>query len=101
MTTASPSLVTIDIEGMVCRHCVTRVTDALSTLPGIEVKNVAIGNAQVIAPDDAAANSVLESIRAAGYTARRSSSPAAKNGGCCCSARAIGTAPSGNGSCCA
>ena len=41
------SLLKLDISGMHCGACVRRVTAALEKVPGVEVKSVEVGNAQL------------------------------------------------------
>ncbi len=53
---------TIAIDGMNCGHCVMSVKKALATVPGLEVKDVKIGAAEVCFDPSAVS---LESIRAA------------------------------------
>ena len=61
----------LEIEGMSCSHCVAAVGKALRDLPGVEVKNVSIGTAQVsyeadkVSPDD-----IVLAVEDAGYTAQ-------------------------------
>lgn len=38
---------TLNISGMSCGHCVARVTKALSSVDGVDVKDVKIGSATV------------------------------------------------------
>ena len=37
----------MQISGMTCGHCVKSVRDALSSIPSVEVEEVAIGSAKV------------------------------------------------------
>jgi copper chaperone CopZ len=39
--------VRLEIQGMSCAHCVQRVTKTLSALPGVQVKTVEIGSAEM------------------------------------------------------
>ena len=65
------STLDLEIEGMSCSHCVASVTQALRELPGVEVKNVSIGAAQVsyeadkVSPED-----IVLAVEDAGYTAQ-------------------------------
>jgi len=105
-TTALATQSTLSIDGMSCGHCVTQVTKALSAVPGIEVKSVAIGSAQIGAAGSAAVTAALASLAEAGYTARAAQSSSAPSlinlpkagGGCCGGASA--SAPGGKTSCC-
>jgi copper chaperone len=38
---------TLQIEGMSCGHCVSRVTRTLASLPGVSVEDVTVGTARV------------------------------------------------------
>ncbi len=88
--TTAPINTTLSIDGMSCGHCVGRVTKALSGIGGIEVKNVAVGSAQIAAADPVAVKAALASLAEAGYPARATQAMAAsspgiapKSGGCC------------------
>ncbi len=37
----------LNISGMSCGHCVQSVRKALTSLPGVEIKNVEVGRAEV------------------------------------------------------
>ena len=60
--------VTMRIEGMSCGHCVRAVEEALRAVPGVQVEQVAIGEATV-AYDPAVAprREIEEAVRDAGY----------------------------------
>ena len=61
--------ITLRISGMSCEHCVKRVTEALSGLPG--VKNVRVDLASGIAslekPEDLSLEEIARAIEEAGY----------------------------------
>ena len=60
--------ITIAISGMSCGHCLNAVNKALAAVPGITVKAVQIGRAELLvsdAPD--AAQPAQAAIEAAGY----------------------------------
>lgn len=38
---------TLQIDGMSCGHCVSRVNKALTAMPGVKVEQVAVGSATV------------------------------------------------------
>ncbi len=103
MNTASKTVLVLAIEGMSCGHCVTKVTKALSGIPGVEITSVAVGTAHLIVADAAAENASLAALAVAGYPAR-SASPATSSlkqvGGCCGGASANDEAKTGGGSCC-
>lgn len=61
----------LEIEGMSCSHCVASVTQALRELPGVEVKNVSLGTAQVsYAADKVSPEDIVLAVEDAGYTAQ-------------------------------
>lgn len=41
------SLVTLQVEGMSCSHCLNAVNKALGALPGVRIESVQIGRAVV------------------------------------------------------
>jgi len=62
--------VTLQIEGMHCGSCVRRVSQALGSSEGIEVKEVRVGAARFAAIDSAAAvERAIASLAAAGFKA--------------------------------
>jgi copper chaperone CopZ len=69
--------VTLAIDGMSCGHCVARVKQTLAALPGVEVREVAIGAASLAY--DASATTpekIAATVSAAGYPARATSAGA-------------------------
>lgn len=104
MNTSAPSILNIGIDGMSCGHCVAKVTKALNSVPGIEIKDVVVGSARVAVPDETTANAALAAIQEAGYAAHMSpSAPSpAKSSGCCGGGgmSASAKAKSGGGWCC-
>ena len=57
------------IDGMSCGHCIKAVTMALQDLPGVEVKNVSVGQAIVDADDAVVTVAQLKTaIEDAGFT---------------------------------
>jgi len=109
-TPIAPTNTTLDIDGMSCGHCVAQVTKALAGVPGVEVKSVAIGSAQIATTEPAAVMAAKASLAEAGYTARNSQSIATvlsgnapKSGGCCGGAGAVSANPAAaanKSSCC-
>lgn len=70
----------LDIDGMHCASCVSRVEDALSSVPGvISVRvNLATNQASVsVAPDRAQVDELVAAVSAAGYAASPSAPAAA------------------------
>ncbi len=60
--------ITLAISGMSCGHCLNAVNQALGAVPGIEVRSVQIGRAEVRVPDDDPAGSRAKAaIEGAGY----------------------------------
>lgn len=61
----------LKISGMSCGHCVGRVTNALSSVAGVEVENVEIGSATVAYdPGVTSAEKISAAVAAAGYNAQ-------------------------------
>jgi copper chaperone len=62
---------TIQIDGMSCGHCVSRVQKALSRLEGVHVDQVEIGSARVTYdPAQASLRGIREAVEDAGYEVR-------------------------------
>ncbi len=57
----------ITINGMSCGHCLNAVTKALSSVPGLEVRSVRIGRAEVTVEDAAVNEQAKAAIERAGY----------------------------------
>jgi copper chaperone CopZ len=57
------SLVTLQIDGMSCGHCLNAVNRALSGVPGVAVQSVQMGRAEVEV--DAASRTVTDALVAA------------------------------------
>ncbi len=86
-TTNAAASITLSIDGMSCGHCVQAVTKALSALPGVKVRSVAVGSAEIVANDGWAAGTAIAALQEAGYPARATAgepSAAPKAGGGCC-----------------
>jgi copper ion binding protein len=62
----------LGVEGMSCQHCVGAVTDALSSLPGVEKVKVdlAKGEAKVKHGVEVSIETLKEAIAKAGFTAK-------------------------------
>jgi copper chaperone len=58
------------IDNMHCGSCVRRVTQALASEPGVEVKEVRIGAVRFAAPEAIPADAVIAALAKAGYPAR-------------------------------
>lgn len=59
---------TIKIQGMTCGHCVAAVKRALEETPGVEVRNVTIGSAEISYDPEVTSHDVIaEAITEEGY----------------------------------
>lgn len=108
-TTNTTGTITLAIDGMTCGHCVQAVTKALSTVPGVTVRSVAVGSAVIEAADGWAAGKAVAALEEAGYPAKvmgnvagAASPMQAKSGGGCCggAAKAQGAGGAKNSGCC-
>ncbi len=62
---------TLQINGMSCGHCVSRVQKALSKLDGVEVRNVGVGSAEMsYDPSRVSPDKILEAVDSAGFEPR-------------------------------
>lgn len=61
---------TLRIDNMHCGSCMRRVTQALASEPGVEVKEVRIGAARFEAPGTQPAEAAIAALTKAGYPAR-------------------------------
>lgn len=61
---------TLRIDNMHCGSCVRRVTQALASEPGVEVKEVRIGAARFVAPEAQEPEAAIAALAKAGYPAR-------------------------------
>ena len=60
----------LTIEGMTCSHCVRAVEGRLNRTPGVEVKNVNVGSADLrFDPARTNVEQIAEAIADEGYTA--------------------------------
>jgi copper chaperone CopZ len=65
-------LVTVQIDGMTCGHCVEQVTNALEALKDAHVHSVQVGRATVsFDPQKISSEVLFQAIEALGYKARR------------------------------
>jgi copper chaperone CopZ len=74
----------LQIEGMHCDGCVTRVTNALKALPGVTVDTVTVGTAAV-SYDEATATpaSLLQTLQKMGFEAHVDPTASPSKGTCC------------------
>ncbi|MBX3316648.1 MAG: cation transporter [Phycisphaeraceae bacterium] len=90
-TTQTTGTTTLAIDGMTCGHCVQAVTKALSAVPGVRVRSVAVGSAVIEAADGWTTGKAVSALDEAGYPARAAAdvpvtvaaTPARSGGGCC------------------
>ena len=68
-TPAPAAPLTVAVTGMTCGQCVATVRDALAAVPGLDVQEVAVGRATVVAHAPAARDAALAALAAAGYPA--------------------------------
>jgi copper chaperone len=99
-THSQPAQYTFDIDGMTCGHCVRTVTATLGEVPGVAVRSVAVGSAEIDAPDGLTVAAAVAALDEAGYQARvrDSKTPAAKGPTTrkvCCSSGDAGNARQG------
>ena len=60
---------TLTIEGMSCDHCVRAVRHALEEMPGVEVRDVRIGSAEIgYDPATISPETIADAIEEEGYT---------------------------------
>ena len=64
----SSDLVTLQITGMHCGHCVGAVSRALKAVPGVDAADVKVGSATVqFDPGKATADQLAAAVRDEGY----------------------------------
>lgn len=111
-TTQTIGTTTLSIDGMTCGHCVQAVTKALSAVPGVKVRSVAVGSAVIETADGWTTGKAVAALDEAGYPAKAVSDavvtaptmPTKSVGGCCGGAKS--SVPSGtpgakiSGGCC-
>jgi len=70
MTTETDSTIVLNIEGMTCSSCVSRVEKSLSQLPGVTAAvNLATNSARVDFPASVTAEDLVAAVAKTGYTA--------------------------------
>jgi copper chaperone len=62
---------TLQIEGMSCGHCVSRVQKALSRVEGVHVDQVGIGSARVSYDAAVSLQQIREAVENAGFEVQR------------------------------
>jgi copper chaperone CopZ len=59
------------VDGMSCGHCVARVARTLAALPGVDVRHVVIGRAEVaVDSGKVSSGQIASALEDAGYPAR-------------------------------
>lgn len=111
-TTGTNQTTTLAIDGMTCGHCVQAVIKALSAVPGVKIRSVAVGSAVIETADGWATGKAVNALDQAGYPAKAVGDSAAvaaartpnSGGGCCGGAKRstpdAAAGPKGNGGCC-
>lgn len=62
---------TLTIQGMSCDHCVRAVDGALGSLPGVRVRGVRIGEAQLeFNPSEVEQQAIVDAVEDQGYQAQ-------------------------------
>lgn len=75
--TPGPRLVEIDIEGMTCASCVSRVERKLGKLEGVSASvNLPLETAAVTVPAGITDQQIIDTVKATGYKARLKNPPA-------------------------
>lgn len=86
-TQSQPTRYTLAIDDMSCGHCVRAVSGALGRVPGVTVRSVAVGSAEIEAPDEPTVAAALAAVEEAGYPVRvsesKSSTETATQRACC------------------
>ena len=59
--------VTLNIEGMMCQHCVAHVTKALEGVPGAETVAVSLENNNAVVTGNADREALAAAVADAGY----------------------------------
>lgn len=60
--------IVLSISGMSCGHCLNAVNKAIAAVPGVEIRSVQIGRAEVRVPDDSSADQAVKAaVENAGY----------------------------------
>lgn len=75
-TTPSPRIIELDIEGMTCASCVSRVERKLGKLEGVSASvNLPLESATVTVPAGMSEQQIIDAVKATGYRARVKASP--------------------------
>ena len=60
---------TLKVSGMTCNHCVTAVTKALGSVPGVESADVSLEKAQAVIQGSAQPEALIAAVKEEGYEA--------------------------------
>ena len=61
----------LSIEGMHCGACVRRVTNALQTVPGVQINSVEVGSAKLeFNPEDTTPEEITAAVSGIGFPAK-------------------------------
>ncbi|GAA4655772.1 heavy metal translocating P-type ATPase [Arthrobacter cryoconiti] len=75
-TTPSPRIIELDIEGMTCASCVSRVERKLGKLEGVSASvNLPLESATVTVPAGMSEQQIIDTVKATGYRASVKTSP--------------------------
>jgi len=78
--TTGPRMVEIDIDGMTCASCVSRVERKLGKLEGVSASvNLPLESAQVTVPAGMSDQQIIDTVNATGYKATLKNPPAIKH----------------------
>lgn len=69
-TQSQPVQYTLAIDGMTCGHCVRAVSATLGNVPGVAVRSVALGSADIEAPDGLTVAAAIAALDEVGYPSR-------------------------------
>lgn len=61
--------VILSVDGMSCGHCVASVRRAVEAVPGVTVRDVRVGRAELGLDATVGPDAVIEAVRDAGYDA--------------------------------
>ncbi|MCU6482203.1 heavy metal translocating P-type ATPase [Arthrobacter sp. A2-55] len=75
-------VIELDIEGMTCASCVSRVERKLGKLDGVQAAvNLPLESAQVTVPEGITDQQIVDTVNATGYTARLKTAPEVRGPG--------------------
>lgn len=69
-THTMPVQYTLTIDGLTCGHCIRTVSSTLGDVPGVTVRSVAVGSAEIEAPDGLTVAAALAALDKVGYSSR-------------------------------